>query len=203
MLKRDVHKAIFPAIYLTKSLIQSIKFWVYLCLFCNRCKGYLKSCDFLRMGGLLESFPLWMIKSKKKKKNLVDLEWRQCKNIVFIWSKLTEAFKNSWKILWILLFVVAVQLCHWKSMHSLSIMIIVIEKLFSQGNSHRAVHALWPQQMVWYCATPLSVQAMGKYYGSHTQECVTWARVEKEMRACHSNYKAVLDETLETPGVTN
>ncbi len=146
---------------------------------------------------------VFLVDDKKKYIYLVDLEWRRCKNLVLIWSQLTEVFKNSRKILSILLFVVAVQLCHWKSMHSLSIMSIVIEKLFSQGNSHRAVHALWPQQMVWYCATPLSVQALGKYYGSHTQECVTWSRVEKEKRACHFNYKAILDETLETPGVTN
>lgn len=142
-------------------------------------------------------FSLWMIKSKKT--NPVDLTKKSSFNMI----KSTEVFKSSRKHFWILLFVVAVQLCHWKSMYSLSIMIIVIEKQFSQGNSHRAVHALRPQQMVWYCATPLSVQAMGKYYGSDTQECSTWARVEEETRACHSNYKALLDETLETPGVTN
>lgn len=120
-----------------------------------------------------------------------------CKNLVFTWCKSPEVFRNNRKS------VNAVQLCHWKSVHSFIVMFTVMEKLFSQWDieRERAVHAPWPQQMVWCSTTPLTVQAVEKYYASHTHKCVTCVR--DETKACHSNYKAVLDKTLETPGVTN
>lgn len=94
-----------------------------------------------------QSFSLLMIKCKKNK-NLVD--FLLLKNFVFIWCAIRKVFRNTRNILFILFYVVAVQLC---------LRIVLVSWSFWSRNCflrERAVHALWPQQMVWYCATPLS-----------------------------------------------
>lgn len=89
----------------------------------------------------------------KMLKNPVDFEWRQCKSLVFIICESSEVFRNQENSFNSFLCCC----CAIVSLHSLTVMIIVIKKLFSQETvRERAVHTLWPQQMVWYCATPLS-----------------------------------------------
>lgn len=107
-------------------------------------------------------------------KNPVDFEWRQCKNLVFIICESSEVFRNqenSFNSFLCCCYAIV-------SLHSLSVMITVIKKLFSQETvRERAVHTLWPQQMVWYCATPL-----GSSHGEILR--FTHSRVwrEREMR---------------------
>lgn len=104
----------------------------------------------------------------KMSKNPVDFQWRWYKNLIFIICKSSEVFRNTRKILLIIFFVVAVQLC---------LRIVCVSwSLWSRNcflrkqSEKEQCTPCGPSR--WSDTVPhLSVQAMGKYYGSHTQVC--------------------------------